>query len=162
QALQAAFDRVAHILRAAVDAARARVGGVEPDAELGGQEDPVALALQEPAEQFLVGMRAVDVGGVEQGHAPFQRALQGGARLGGVAAAVGEAHAHAAQAEGGDGGAIAAKGTGFHARGFLVRWGGGCATGGAHAGSAAAAGAKKRMATSCASNWGACAKKSSR
>ena len=73
------------------------------EAELGGDHHLVADRLQRLADQLLVGERAIDLGGVEEGHA----ALESGAdqadrvlRVGGRAVAV--AQAHAAEAEGRD------------------------------------------------------------
>ena len=75
---QAAFDRTAHIGRIAVYTALGGVGRIAHDAELGGQEYLVAPALDRPAHQHLVGVRTVDVGGVEQVDAQLQGAVDGG------------------------------------------------------------------------------------
>ncbi len=61
--LQRAFDREADVRRAAVEPAAAGVGH-EP--ELGGQHDLVAAALEGAADELLVGVRAVDLGGVDE------------------------------------------------------------------------------------------------
>ena len=60
-------------------------------------------------DQLLVGVRAVDVGRVEQGDAEVERAVDGGDRLVVVARAVELRHAHAAEADGGDRQALAAE-----------------------------------------------------
>ena len=68
-------------------------------AELGGEDDLVAAAGDRPADQLLVGERAVHVGGVEEGDAELERAVDRRDRLGLVAGAVELRHAHAAEAE---------------------------------------------------------------
>ena len=55
----------------------------------------VAPAGDRPADQLLVGERAVDVGGVEEGDAELQRAVDGLQDGGSVTRAVGVGHAHA-------------------------------------------------------------------
>lgn len=115
EALQAAFDGAADIRRAAVDAARLGIGRVADDAELAGQEHLLAFAAQGLAEQFLVAVRAVHVGGIEEVQPEFHGAMQGGDGLLAVAAGgVEVGHAHAAEADGGDGRAVVAELTGFH------------------------------------------------
>jgi len=73
-------------------------------AELGGQHDLVTPALQGAADEFFVGVRAVDLGGVEEGDAEVEDAVDGADGLGVVAAGagVGEGHAHRSQADAGD------------------------------------------------------------
>ena len=56
-----------------------------------------------PADQLLVGERAVDVGGVEERDAELERAVDRRDRLVVVARAVELGHAHAAEADGRDG-----------------------------------------------------------
>ena len=75
------------------------------ETELGGQHYLVAAALECPADEFLVDVRAVDLGGVDQGHAEIERPVDGADRFGVVAAGAGVAvgHAHCAQADAGDG-----------------------------------------------------------
>ena len=98
-----------HVVGAAVDAAHGRVVGVADDAELRRQHDLVAAVGDRPADELLVGVRPVDVGGVQQRHAELEGAVDRGDRLVVVAGAVELAHAHAAEAEGGDGGAVGAE-----------------------------------------------------
>ena len=62
----------------------------------------------------LVGVRAVDVGGVQEVDAELERAVDGGDRLVVVAGAVELGHAHAAEAEGGDGRALEAQSACLH------------------------------------------------
>ena len=49
--------------------------------ELGGDDEAVALALDRLAEQLLVGERPVHLGGVEEGDAEIDRAVDGGDRF---------------------------------------------------------------------------------
>jgi hypothetical protein len=100
--LQRGVARAADVLGAAVDADHAAVRRPLV-AELGGQHDLVAPAGDGPADQLLVGERAVHVGGVEEGDAEIQRTVDRALGLGLVTGAVELAHPHAAQALGGDG-----------------------------------------------------------
>src|ERR1700722_4004969 len=61
----------------------------------------VAAAFEGPAEEFLVGVGAVDLCGVDERDAQVDRTVDGADRLGVVAAGagVGEGHAHRAQAD---------------------------------------------------------------
>jgi hypothetical protein len=114
QPLERAVDGLADVLRTAVVAAGAHAVVVELVAELGGQHDLVAALGQHAGEQPLVGQGAVDVGGVEEGDAQVEGAVQRGGRLGVVEGAVPGAHAHAAQALGGDGEALCSECAGVH------------------------------------------------
>ena len=108
-------SQAACIVRVAVDLPRLRVSRVQADAELAGQEHLVAAAGNRATDQHLVGVRAIHIGGVEQGHATVQRVPDdGNAVIVTAAAAVVRAHAHAPQAEGGHGGAGGAESTGLH------------------------------------------------
>ena len=102
-------QRALHVLGPAVDAALGRVVGVADDAELRRQHDLVAAAGDRPADELLVGVRAVHVGGVEQrtpsSSARWIVAIDSSSSRG----AVELGHAHAAEAEGGDGGAVGAE-----------------------------------------------------
>ena len=123
---QAAVDRRPHVFRAAVPAGpwrtAAGVGhldGVGEQADLGGQHRTLAVAAgQRPADQFLVGVRPVGVGGVDQRHAEVERLVDDGDRDGVVTRGfhvIGEGHPHAAQADDADLGAGAAERGGPHA-----------------------------------------------
>ena len=96
--LERAFHRLADVRRAAVEAG-ALLAVVEAEAELGGDGHLVAAAGERAAEQLLVLEGAIDLGGVEEGAAEFDGAMQRGDRLGFVRRAVGLAHAHAAEAD---------------------------------------------------------------
>ena len=89
------------VVLAADDPVRVAAGPV--DAELRGQLHLVAAARDAAADQHLVVAGAVDVGGVEEGDAEVQGAVDGRDRLVPVGGAVPLAHPHAAQALGGHG-----------------------------------------------------------
>jgi hypothetical protein len=100
---QGAFDRGADVGRAAVEVAGA-AAGVGDHAELGRHDDLVATALDGAADEFLVGERPEDFGGVEQGDADIECPVDGTDGLGVVAAGagVGMGHPHATEADAGD------------------------------------------------------------
>ena len=81
----------------------ALLAGVAVESEFGGDDHFVAEGSEGFADEFLVGEGAVDFGGVEEGDALFDGGADDGDHLllvpGG---AVAKAHAHAAEAEGGD------------------------------------------------------------
>jgi hypothetical protein len=113
QALQRGLGHLADVLGLAVDAAHAGIALArafrrDVEAELGGDHDLVAERLQAFADQLLVRIGAVDLGGVEEGHAQLDRA---GQHLEGVGLvqrrAVDLAHPHAAQTDGRDFQAVA-------------------------------------------------------
>jgi hypothetical protein len=116
EALQRVLARLLDVLGAPVGGAAARVGGIADDPELRGQHDLVAAIGDRAPDEALVCVRAVDVGGVEEVDAQLDGAMDHGDRLVVVARAVELGHAHAAQAEGGDGGAGAAQRACLHAR----------------------------------------------
>src|SRR5918994_4523634 len=68
-------------------------------AELGGEGYLLAPVSNGLADELLVGKGAVHVGGVEEGHAQFYRAVDGGYGLFLVARAVELAHSHASEAK---------------------------------------------------------------
>ena len=103
EALQRALDRGADVRRAAVDDAGPATG-VRHQAELRRHHDLVTTTLDGPADQFLVEVRAVNLGGVDVGDAQLQRPVDGADRLG-IAALPGvvvAGHRHGAQADPGD------------------------------------------------------------
>ncbi len=113
QVAQGAVQGIPDVLGTPVVADERAVVG-ELDAGFGGDDGLLAAAGEGLAEQLLVDERAVALGGVQQGHAQFQGAVDGGEGLGLVGAAVEGAHAHAAESFGGDGQALAAEGAEFH------------------------------------------------
>lgn len=103
ETLERALDGGADVRRAAVDDAGAATG-VLHKAELGRQHDPVAAPLESLADQLLVGVGAVDLGGVEVGDAQVQCTVDGADRLGVAALSdvVVAGHRHGTQADPGD------------------------------------------------------------
>jgi hypothetical protein len=114
-----AFDRPPHVLRGTVEPPRAVRHG--PYAELRRDRHLVAAAGNRTADQLLVRVRPVDLGGVEEGDPQLDRALNGRDRLRLVGLAVEGGHAHAAEAESGDGKAFGAELTLFHGTPFACR-----------------------------------------
>ncbi|KAG0770713.1 hypothetical protein G6F57_014703 [Rhizopus arrhizus] len=114
QALEAGLGHRTDVLRAAVQA------GIDTrilEAELGGDHQPVAVRRQRLAEQIFIGVRAVHLGGVEEGHATFNGGVQQGDALAALdRLAIAMAQAHAAQAQGGNLQAAAAEFTCLHRR----------------------------------------------
>jgi hypothetical protein len=103
EAPQGAFDRGADVGWAAVEDTGA-AAGVGDHAELGRHHDLVAAAFDRAANELLVGVRPVDLGGVEEGDAQVERPVDRADGLGVVAAGagVGGRHPHGAQADAGD------------------------------------------------------------
>src|SRR5450759_4235059 len=97
QAPQRCLDRGSDVLRATVDPTSALTALVDLVTELGGQHHLVTAASDGLADQDLVGERAVYVGGVEQGYAEVEGAMDGGSGFGVVEGTVERAHSHAAQ-----------------------------------------------------------------
>ncbi|MNC38422.1 hypothetical protein D3C75_870240 [compost metagenome] len=105
--LQAAFYRTTDILRPTADAPGAGIGRIAQDAKFGGQEDLLPFALDRFTNQPFVGVRAVHVGGVQQGHPQFQCPVQCGDGLFFILRRRIEiTHPHAAQPQGRNGRAI--------------------------------------------------------
>ena len=93
------------VFRAAIGRAGAApvVVGTADDAELGGDTDLATDRGEDPAEELLVVAETVDIGGVKQGDAEVDRAMQRRGGLVTVDRAVGVAHTHAAEANRGSG-----------------------------------------------------------
>jgi hypothetical protein len=100
---QRTFERGADVGRAAVEDTGAS-SGVGDHAELGRHHDLVAAVLDRAADEFLVGERPVDLGGIDEGDAQVEGSVDGADGLGVVAAGagVGGRHPHGAQADAGD------------------------------------------------------------
>ena len=105
QALERALDRPAGVLGRPVEDAIHRVllGRRKADAELGGDDPVIAAPGDRLAHELLVGVGAVHLGGVEEVAAELERPVDRGEGLSLVGRAVEGGHAHAAEAEGGDG-----------------------------------------------------------
>ena len=99
---------------------------VDVPPELGGDHDLIPIGGERLADEFLVGVRTVDLGGVEERDAAIDRGADQRDHLlpvGLVAVAAG--HAHAAQSDGGDLEAVAAEGALVHGS-FFSLWKVGC------------------------------------
>jgi len=79
--LERSLDGDANIRRAAVEDTGA-AAGVRDDAELRSQHHAVAATLDGAADEFLVGIRTVDFGGIKMCHAEIQRTVDCANRLG--------------------------------------------------------------------------------
>src|SRR6267378_5397744 len=114
QPLQTSLAGSLHIVGLAVDAAGIGIAGIADNSKLCGQHDLVALALDRASNEFFILVGPVDVSGVEEVNAEFERSVNGRDRFGVIAAGVKLRHAHAAEAEGGNFEAGTSKSAGFH------------------------------------------------
>jgi hypothetical protein len=96
QTAEAGLDRVAGL-------DRRRIGAAGPMGELAGDHQAVAAIGDGLAEQGLVVTRAVAGGGVEEGDAEVDRAVEGADRLGVVGRTVGAGKPHGPEALAADG-----------------------------------------------------------
>jgi hypothetical protein len=109
---QRGLDRGRAAVEAEVGAVRAALG-----AELHLDEDLRAIAaLQRLAQEQLVVPHAVEVSGVKERDAGVEGGVDRGDRLSAISSAVSAGQSHAAEAEGGEGGAVLAEGAGLHPR----------------------------------------------
>ncbi|GAA1728738.1 hypothetical protein GCM10009809_25410 [Isoptericola hypogeus] len=82
-------------------AVEAALPALDVEAELRGDDDLVADGLERLAHELLVDVRAVDLGGVDEGHTAVDRPAQDGDHVVTVAGvrAVGLGHAHGPEAD---------------------------------------------------------------
>ena len=104
QPLQRVFGHLPDAFGAAVEpVSTARAAGTKVVAELGGDDDILPERLQRLAHEFLVGERAIDLGGVEEGDAAlYRRSDQRDHLLAVRSRAAVMIQAHAAEADGRD------------------------------------------------------------
>src|SRR5262245_49950334 len=103
---QTAFNGAADVAGRAIRAAP-RAVGIDSKTELGGDDDAVARDLaEEPADEFLVGPWSVDFGGVEEIAAELEVAMEDAEGFVVVGGAISPGHAHAAEAQGRNGGTL--------------------------------------------------------
>ena len=102
-------DGLANRPRPAVAFGADLLAAFEAEAEFRRDDDLVAPILQRPADELLVGERAIALGGVEERAAELDRPMKRRDRLAFVSRAVGLAHAHAAEADRGHLEPLAAK-----------------------------------------------------
>ena len=102
QPLQRGFGHLPDALGPAVEPVRtARAARTKVVAELGGDDDALPERLERLADEFFVGERAIDLGGVEEGDAAlYRRTDQRDHLLAVRSRATVMIHAHAAQANG--------------------------------------------------------------
>ena len=101
EALQRCVAGVLHVLRRSIHAEERPVISAHV-AELGGNHDLRAPITNCRTQQSFVLEWAIHVGGVEEGHAHFDGAMNGGDRFGFVAPRVKLRHAHATETKGRD------------------------------------------------------------
>src|SRR5262249_53767197 len=81
-----------------VDAALA--AGPEDIAELGRDYDSISIRLEYSTDQFFLAMVPVDVRGIEEVDAEFDRPIESCDRLGFIGNSIGLRHAHAPESHG--------------------------------------------------------------
>src|SRR6266849_10637214 len=114
QPLQTSFAGLLHVVGLAADTADVGIARIADNSELCGQHDLVALALDRSSDELFVLVGPVDVGGIEEGDAEFEGAMNGRDRFGVIASGVELRHAHAAEAEGGNFETGTSKSADFH------------------------------------------------
>jgi hypothetical protein len=121
--LERRLARLVDVLAVALDPAPRGIVGVADDPELRRQLHLVAAAGDRAADEHLVRERAVHVGGVEEGDAELERAVDRRDRLVLVARPVEIGHPHAAEADPRDLEALCAERDSPHpeSSGYIIR-----------------------------------------
>lgn len=120
--LERGFRYRLRMLRPAVDAPDrldARHAGLDAEAELGGDDHLVTHRAERLADELFVLEGTIDFGRVEEGDAEIDGALQRADRFRFVRSAIGETHAHASKADGGDG-KLTSEFAGLHVVSFMA------------------------------------------
>ena len=102
EAAEAGFTGFANVFGLAAHSAGAGIAGVANDAEFCGDDVFVAHALDGAPDEFLVFVRAVDIGRVEEVDPQLESAVDGGDGFRVIPRAVEFRHTHTAKAQGGD------------------------------------------------------------
>src|SRR5688572_8329302 len=102
ESLQTRIARTQYVLGTPVELACPGPIGIGDEAELGGEHHVRATFADRTADEHFVGMRAVDVGSVEEIESQIERMADRRDALTVVGRAVALTHAHAAEAESGD------------------------------------------------------------
>src|SRR5438552_2021349 len=74
---QTSFARFLQVIRLAIDAAKLLFNRVAQNSELGRDDNFFAVTFQGAADQLFVGVRTVNVGGVEKRDPELERAMNG-------------------------------------------------------------------------------------
>src|SRR5208282_3180429 len=98
--LEAGFATGADVLGLAAHAAHVRVGAVAHDAVLGGQKDFLAAVANGLADEDFIVAVTINVGGIQEVHAEFDGAMNGGNGFDVIPGAIKFGHAHAAKPHG--------------------------------------------------------------
>src|SRR5436305_4857303 len=96
---QARFACLPYVLRFAVNAAKTWRIRVAQDSELRRDDNAMAFAANSASEQLLIGVRTINVGGIEEGNPKVDCAIDSGERFHIVVVAVEFRHAHTAESD---------------------------------------------------------------
>src|SRR5205085_5857616 len=96
---QTRFARLLHVLRFAANSAKTRRVWVAQDSELRRDDNSMAFAANSASEQLLIGVRTINVGGIEEGNPKVNCAIDSGERFHIVVVAVKFRHAHTAESD---------------------------------------------------------------
>src|SRR5947208_8298447 len=96
---QARFACLLHVLGFAVNAAKTWRIRVAQDSELRRDDNSMAFAANSASEQLLIGVRTINVGGIEEGNPKVDCAIDSGERFHIVVVAVEFRHAHTAESD---------------------------------------------------------------
>src|SRR5262249_25556597 len=99
QPSQTSFARLPNVIRFAVDAAKSRVAGIAQNPKLGCNHDLLAMSLERTADELLICVRTVNIGGVEKSDAEVDSAMHRGQRFLVIAVAVEIRHSHATETD---------------------------------------------------------------
>src|SRR6266446_3448858 len=114
--LQAGIACFSHVFRTPIDAAGFRIIGIANDAEFCRNNKLVAFSANRAPNQLLILERTVHISCIEKGDTKFNSAVNGSDGFFFIAGSIEFRHAHTAQAEGGDGQAVAAKLASYHSQ----------------------------------------------
>src|SRR5438132_6305673 len=111
---QTRFARLLHVLWFAVYPAKSRRIRVTQNSELRRDNNPMAFAANSASDQFLIRVRTINVGGIEESNPQVDCAIDGGERFRIVAVAIKFRHAHTAESDRGNNRSAASKFSLFH------------------------------------------------
>src|ERR1700719_4217638 len=99
QPAQTSFARFLDVIGFAIDSAESWLLGIAQDSKLRREDDLFAMPSQRTADQLFVGVRSINVGGIEKSDAELERARNRSERFFIIAAAIEIRHAHAAETD---------------------------------------------------------------